>query len=117
MTTPERPVIAHIRRWLVQADPGTDADLLRRFADGRDERAESAAPVRPGRDLLAELSGRELVVILDEELQRLPARLRQPLVLCCLEGRSPDEAARLLGWSPGSLRGRLARGRRLLRAR
>jgi RNA polymerase sigma factor (sigma-70 family) len=192
MNTPERPVIAHIRRWLVQAEPGTDADLLRRFAAGRDEqaftmlmdrhgpmvlgvarrvtgdyqaaedvfqatflalarqghgirrpaavaawlhrtarqisltavrargrrdRAEAAIPVRSGRDPLAELSGRELVVVLDEELRRLPARLRQPLVLCCLEGRSPDEAAALLGWSAGSLRGRLARGRQHLRAR
>src|SRR5262249_48921842 len=66
---------------------------------------------------LDELSSRELLTILDEELGRLPETFRLPLVLCCLEGRSQDEAARLLGWSPGSVKGRLERGRRRLPAR
>jgi hypothetical protein len=38
-------------------------------------------------------------------------------VLCCLEGRSQEEAARLLGWTAGSLQGRLERGRRRLHTR
>src|SRR5262249_9081751 len=37
-----------------------------------------------------------------------------PLVLCYLEGRTQDEAARELGWSLSTLRRRLDRGRRLL---
>jgi WD40 repeat protein len=37
--------------------------------------------------------------------------------LCCLEGHSQEEAARRLGWTPGSLRGKLERGRKLLHAR
>src|SRR5262249_53259091 len=41
----------------------------------------------------------ELLRILDEELQRMPERLRAPLLLCYLEGRTQDEAARQLSWS------------------
>jgi RNA polymerase sigma factor (sigma-70 family) len=68
-----------------------------------------------GSDPLAEMSGRELCAVLDEELGRLPARYREPVVLCCLEGLARDEAARRLGWSLNALRGRLERGRALLR--
>src|SRR5262249_18724328 len=39
-----------------------------------------------------------------------------PLILCALEGRTVDEAARQLGWTPGSVRGRLVRGRQRLHA-
>lgn len=54
---------------------------------------------------------------LDEELSRLPERYRGPLLLCHLQGQTQDEAARALGWSKGTLRRRLARGRDLLKAR
>src|SRR5262249_8555655 len=40
-----------------------------------------------------------------------------PLVLCCLEGQSGDEAARQLGCSLSTLKRRLSRGRELLRTR
>src|ERR1043165_2001572 len=55
--------------------------------------------------------------ILDEELDRLPAKCRAVLLLCYLEGKTRDEAAEKLGWSPGSVKGYLERGRNLLRAR
>jgi RNA polymerase sigma factor (sigma-70 family) len=74
-------------------------------------------PADPRPDPLDELTARELLLILDEEVQRLPAAYRLPLVLCCLEGRTRDETARLLGWTPGSVKGRLERGRALLQAR
>jgi RNA polymerase sigma factor (sigma-70 family) len=68
-------------------------------------------------DPLLELAWRELRVVLDDELQRLPGRYRDPLLLCYLEGRTQDEAARQMGWSKRTLRRRLGRGRELLRLR
>src|SRR5262249_10164814 len=78
--------------------------------------ARSMPPASPP-DPLEELTARELLLAFDEELQRLPEVFRLPLILCCLEGRSQEEAARLLGWKPGSVKGRLERGRARLHAR
>jgi RNA polymerase sigma factor (sigma-70 family) len=59
----------------------------------------------------------EVRAILDDELTRLPERLRAPLVLCYLEGLTQDEAAQQLGSSSRTLRRHLERGRAVLRAR
>jgi phosphate transport system substrate-binding protein len=66
---------------------------------------------------LAELTVGELLAALDEEVSRLPEAYRLPVILCALEGHSQEEAARRLGWTPGSVKGRLERGRRRLHAR
>ncbi len=52
-----------------------------------------------------------------DEIDRLPATYRLPVVLCVLEGRSRAEAAAQLGWTESSVRGRLGRAKELLRAR
>ncbi|AMV28085.1 ECF RNA polymerase sigma factor SigW [Gemmata sp. SH-PL17] len=86
----------------------------------RSARAESLPPQEAegrGCDPLDELSGRELLAILDEEVRRLPSGYRLPVVLCCLEGLTLEEAAARLGCATGALRGRLERGRTRLRAR
>jgi RNA polymerase sigma factor (sigma-70 family) len=59
----------------------------------------------------------EIVAVVHEELGRLPEKYRVPVVLCHLEGLSHEEAARSLDWPVGTVRGRLSRGRDLLRSR
>jgi RNA polymerase sigma factor (sigma-70 family) len=54
---------------------------------------------------------------LHEELERLPDRYREPIVLCHLEGLTQEQAARRLGWPLGTVQSRLARGRNRLRDR
>ena len=55
--------------------------------------------------------------VLDEELAKLPPKLRGPLVACYLQGKTQDEAASDLGWTVFTLRRRLADARDLLRER
>jgi RNA polymerase sigma factor (sigma-70 family) len=70
-----------------------------------------------GADPLADVSWKELQGVLDDELQRLPEKYRVALLLCCLAGKTRDEAALQLGWTLGTLKRRLERGRNLLRTR
>ena len=55
--------------------------------------------------------------IVQDEIARLPASFRSPVVLCCLEGMSYDLAAHRLGVSEPTLRGRLHRARKQLASR
>ena len=55
--------------------------------------------------------------MLDKELARLPAACRSALILCYLEGRTRDQAARQTGCSLRTLDRRLDLGRQLLRDR
>jgi RNA polymerase sigma factor (sigma-70 family) len=59
----------------------------------------------------------DLGAILHEEVNRLPERYRIPVVLCDLEGRTYEEAARHLGCPVGTVKSRLARARERLRGR
>jgi RNA polymerase sigma factor (sigma-70 family) len=59
----------------------------------------------------------ELRPILDDELHRLPEKYRLPLLLCYIHGQSREQAAAELGWTAGEVKGRLERGRDLLRDR
>lgn len=55
--------------------------------------------------------------VLHQELDRLSGRYRFPIVLCYLQDLTHAQAAVQLGLSVGTLRRRLAKGRKLLQAR
>jgi RNA polymerase sigma factor (sigma-70 family) len=57
------------------------------------------------------------VDLLLREVDRLRRPLREAVVLCHLQGLTYDSAAQALGVTEGTIRGRLARARELLRAR
>jgi DNA-directed RNA polymerase specialized sigma24 family protein len=68
-------------------------------------RRQHRRPARPRpRD---DISFREVQRLVDEELNRLPAGYKGPLVLCYLEGKTQDEAAKELGWTLGDLQRRI----------
>jgi RNA polymerase sigma factor (sigma-70 family) len=60
---------------------------------------------------------RELLAHLDRELNRLPAKLRDAVVLCELNGTPRKRAAKQLGIPEGTLSSRLAAARQMLAAR
>lgn len=88
----------------------------------RERARKTAAVEKPGGEMHAvqpacDPQWSDVRPILDEELNRLPERLRRPIVLCYLEGKSNAEAARELGCRLGTIYSRLSRGRELLRRR
>jgi RNA polymerase sigma factor (sigma-70 family) len=60
---------------------------------------------------------RELTLIVQEEIGRLPEKYRAAVVLCYLEGLTHEMAAEKLGWPVGSVKSRLAWARERLRVR
>ena len=59
----------------------------------------------------------DLAPAIHEEIRRLPEKYRDPIVLCDLEGLTREQAADQLRWPVGTVSGRLARARELLRGR
>jgi RNA polymerase sigma factor (sigma-70 family) len=68
-------------------------------------------------DPVGEVSRRELLAVLDEEIVGLPEKYRAALVLCGLGERTCEQAARELGWPKSTLILRLRHARQRLRQR
>jgi polysaccharide export outer membrane protein len=64
-------------------------------------------------------SGPELMdtAELHDEIDRLPEKYRQPIILCYMQGQTQAQAAETLGWPLGTVQVRLHRGRERLRSR
>jgi RNA polymerase sigma-70 factor (ECF subfamily) len=104
-----------LANWLYGVAYRTALHARQRSVRRSEREREAAKMIAPSNDPGGE--SEELQRILDEELHRLPQKYRAPLVLCYLEGKTNEEAARMLGWPSGSMSYRLRRGRDLLRER
>jgi RNA polymerase sigma factor (sigma-70 family) len=81
----------------------------------RQARERRAADMRRT-SAVSDQAWQELQATLDEALRQVSEKYRAPLLLCYLEGKTQEEAARQLGCPLGTVRSRLARGRDRLRA-
>jgi RNA polymerase sigma factor (sigma-70 family) len=89
------------------ADNARTASVRRQVHEGQVAVPEAITPVDS-------MTVGELSAILDEELDKLPPRYREPLVLCYLEGLTRDEAATQLAIPEATLKSQLERGRKKL---
>lgn len=94
------------------------AQLARLRTARRNERMQVAdLDSMPGStDPASSAAWREVRLLIDDELLRLPEKYRVPFVLCHLEGHSNADAARLLGCPVGTVESRLTRARQRLRS-
>jgi RNA polymerase sigma factor (sigma-70 family) len=91
--------------------------LRSKAAQGRRQAAEKQARVPASPSSGHEADWADVQPVLDEEVNRLPEKYRAPVVLCYLEGKAYEEAARELGCPIGTLSVRLARARDQLQKR
>ena len=108
-----------ISSWLykVAYPVAVDARRLSARLAGAQKAVATLPVVESSQDLALEVAQRELYSRLDAEIQRLPRKYRDPVVLCHLEGKTQEEAARELGWAKGTVSTRLIHAREMLRLR
>ena len=101
---------AAVGNWLY----GVAHNVARRLRAANARRRAAEAAVEPTPQPPA---GGDDAAVVDDELALLPDRYRAALVACGVEGQTIRDAAATLGWPPGTVATRLARGRALLARR
>jgi RNA polymerase sigma factor (sigma-70 family) len=91
------------------------AQAARRGAREKQGVGYPSTAARP--EAASEVLWQEILPRLDRELDRLPEKYRAPVVLCYLQGKTYEDAARQLGCPKGTVSIRLTRARELLRRR
>lgn len=103
---------ACIANWLYGVAVRVAQHENRRMSKHRQQRL-----IEVGEVAAAEGEPRESEQTLYEELQQLPNKYRAPVILCHLEGKTRQQAAAELGVNETTVKGRLERGREMLRGR
>jgi len=88
-----------------------------RVTAAKRDRRERSVTELPEPEVVPQDDSRELHLLLDQEVRRLPEKYRTTILLCDLGGRTRQEAARQLGCPEGTVAGRLARARAMLAKR
>ncbi len=83
----------------------------------REKSGGSPRDLAGAHDILGDLIQDEMTAALYATLRQLPEPYRDAVVLCDLEERSYEDAARLMGCAVGTVRSRLHRARALLAVR
>jgi RNA polymerase sigma factor (sigma-70 family) len=91
--------------------------LNARATAARRKERERQVTDMPEPEVLPQDHRHDLRALLDEALSRLPDKYRAVVILCDLEARTRQEAARQLGVPEGTVAGRLARARTMLAKR
>jgi RNA polymerase sigma factor (sigma-70 family) len=104
-------------RWLYEVAYRIAIRARMRTVRRKDQEREAAVTSDLARRPEFDPAWHELRPVLHEEVNRLPEKYRSAVVLCYLEGRTNEEAAEILRWPVGTVKGRLSRARELLRSR
>ena len=115
----ERCPAGHEKQWLGRIAANKARDHLRSGWN----RKVSLSPdgSTPGQDIPdtapdpeALLASRESAAEMEQLILSLREPYKTPCTLCLLQGKTPDEAARICGRPPGTLSAQLSRGRKML---
>jgi len=104
---------ASVAGWLC----GVARNVARKARRAAARRAAREAKVVPPSQTESVVGLADVCAALDAEVARLPDAEREAFTVCVLEGLSKARAARRLGWTEGTVSGRLARARERLRVR
>lgn len=108
-----RAVPAWLHRVAIRTATAIQTARGRRLARERPT-ADPPHPVAPD-DPVRTAAGRQIGVVLDQEIARLPERFRLPFLLCEVYGRPTADAAGELNCPVGTIASRVSRAKRRLR--